>query len=265
MSKTIYDALVGGGLSAVGACALMGNMYCESTLKANIVEKRCTMSDEDYTRAVDSGAITADQFMKDSFGYGLCQWTYWTRKKALLEYARAKGVSIGDEAMQCEFCVHELKTDYPDLYKTLCSIGDLYTDVALVCKDYERPAVNNIPQRYDAANRYYEQYAMPLGTTASSSVTVTTGGTEQQKQQQGGILDGLLGLLGYKKDKTLACDQKTWIALAKRMPTVQRGDNSDAVKALQCMLNVCGGYLHADGDWGPDTEATFERYKGGAL
>ena len=69
----------------------------------------------------------------------------------------------------------------------------------------------------------------------------------------------------HKKDKTFVCDQKTWIALAKRMPTIQQGDNSDAVKALQCMLNVCGGYLHADGDWGPDTEATFERYKGGAL
>ncbi len=265
MSKAIYDALVAGGLSPVGACAVMGNMWAESTLKANIVEKRCTMSDEDYTKAVDTGAISVDQFIKDSYGYGLCQWTYWTRKQALLVFAKSKGVSIGDAAMQCEFCISELKADYPDLYKTLCSIGDLYTDTVLFCKDYERPAVNNIKPRFEAANKYYEEYAMLPGVTTSASTVPTS--TATQTEQQSSLLDGILGLFGYKKDvkAKYVCDTKTWVALAKRMPTIKKGDNSDAVKALQCMLNVCGGHLDADGDWGDDTELTFEKYKGGAL
>lgn len=263
MSKAIYDALIGGGLSPVGACAVMGNMWAESTLKANIVEKRCPMSDEDYTKAVDTGAMAPDQFIQDKYGYGLCQWTYGARKKALLEFARKRGVSIGDEHMQCDFCVEELRADYADLYRTLCSMGDLYTDVARVCKEYEKPDGNNIGPRYEKANEYYEQYF--LSYTQPNDAIFVPAPKEQAQPEPLSFIDNLLELFGYKKDKTLVCDQKMWISLAKRMPTIKKGDNSDAVKALQCMLNVCGGYLHADGDWGPDTEATFDRYKGGAL
>lgn len=259
MSKEIYDALVSGGLSPVGACAVMGNMWAESGLKADIVEKRCTMSDEDYTKAVDTGTISPDQFARDAFGYGLCQWTYWTRKKALLEFARTHNVSVGNATMQCEFCIAELKSDYPDLYQTLCGMGDLYTDVALFCKDFERPAYNNIDARYTAANKYYEQYAMAFTQPQKPAQTVTA------QKPQTSILDGILGLLGFKQPTTYVCDQKTWISLAKRMPTIQKGDNSDAVKALQCMLNVCGAYLDADGDWGKNTEAVFEKYKEGTI
>lgn len=266
MSKSIYDALIGGGLSPVGACAVMGNMYAESALKANIVEKRCTMPDEEYTKAVDTGAIAPDQFIQDKYGYGLCQWTYWSRKKTLLEFARKRGVSIGDEHMQCDFCVEELRTDYPTLYNALTTMGDLYTNVERVCREYENPDVKNINQRYEAANKYYEQYFLSFTQPQDDiAAFIPVSQTQAQQQQPASFLDGLFGLFGYKKDKTFVCDQKTWIALAKRMPTIQQGDNSDAVKALQCMLNVCGGYLHADGDWGPDTEATFERYKGGAI
>lgn len=257
MSKIIYDALIGNGLSPVGACAIMGNMYCESTLKANIVEKRCTIPDEQYTQMVDSGAMSAETFANDKYGYGLCQWTFNTRKQALLEFAKSKGVSIGDAQMQCDFCVQELKQDYPDLFKTLCAMGDLYTDTALVCKDYERPATNNIQARYNAANKYYEEYALSYTQPQSNTVSA------QPEQKQGNFIDDILGFFGYKKDTTFVCDQKTWLALAKRMPTISYGSNSDAVKAMQCMLNVCGAYLHADGDWGDDTEAAFEKYKKG--
>lgn len=262
MSKSIYDALIGGGLSPVGACAVMGNMYAESALKSNIVEKRCTMPDEEYTKAVDTGAIAPDQFIQDKYGYGLCQWTYWSRKKALLEFARKRGVSIGDEHMQCDFCVEELRTDYPALYQTLTGIGDLYTNVERVCKEYENPDVKNIDSRYQAAVKYYDQYA--LGYTQPQDPLAITPVPAGQ-QQQNNWLDDLLGMFGYKKDKTFVCDQKTWIALAKRMPTISYGANSDAVKAMQCMLNVCGAYLHADGHWKDNTEAAFEKYKGGAL
>lgn len=157
--QTIYNALRSGGLSPAGACAMMGNMWCESTLKSNIVEKRCSMGDFDYTYAVDNGMITRWQFMADAFGYGLCQWTYSSRKLDLHEYAKSLGVSIGDEKMQCDFCIFELQRDYAELYSYLCHTDDLPEAAKRICAEYECPAVNNFADRINAAQRFYNQLA----------------------------------------------------------------------------------------------------------
>jgi hypothetical protein len=39
------------------------------------------MNDASYTVAVDNGSYT--NFTHDSAGYGLAQWTYWSRKQGL--------------------------------------------------------------------------------------------------------------------------------------------------------------------------------------
>lgn len=156
--REIYGYLRAGGLSPAGACAVMGNMFCESGMIANNVENRCSMSDFDYTRAVDTGTISEYQFKCDAYGYGLCQWTYSTRKAGLYGYAKTKGVSIGNEMMQCEYCIIELKTpEFADLYRLLCECteDELHTATGLVCTNFEKPAVNNIKPRYDAARKYY--------------------------------------------------------------------------------------------------------------
>ena len=67
-------------------------------------------TDATYTAAVDSGAYS--NFTKDSAGYGLAQWTYWSRKEALLNYARGKKKSVGDLTTQRGFLMEELTTDY---------------------------------------------------------------------------------------------------------------------------------------------------------
>ena len=55
--QTIYNALRAGGLSPAGACAMMGNMYCESGLRSDNVQDNCAMGDSDYTWNVDNGGI----------------------------------------------------------------------------------------------------------------------------------------------------------------------------------------------------------------
>ena len=158
MSKeTIYKYLRQGGLSHNGACAMMGNMYCESLLKSDNVEDRCYMSDTQYTDAVNSGVIDRNQFEHDAYGYGLCQWTYYTRKDELWKRTVGKGISVADEKAQCELCVYELKTDYPDLYFFLHGDCDLYTATSRICKEYERPYYNNIDPRYNKAKEYSDQ------------------------------------------------------------------------------------------------------------
>lgn len=67
----------------------------------NSYEKKYGFSDAEYTAAVDSGAY--GNFIHDSAGYGLAQWTYWSRKKTLYDHAKAAGVSIADMNMQLAF------------------------------------------------------------------------------------------------------------------------------------------------------------------
>lgn len=150
-ARDIYAKLIAAGLTHEGACGLMGNMQAESTLKANIAQRGMTaLSDEEYTAAAAEWPV---KFIHDGVGYGLCQWTYWSRKQALFNFAQERGASVGDEGMQVDFCVHELKSDYPGLWALLCSVTDIYTAASEVCTVYERPAVNNITVRAGYANQ----------------------------------------------------------------------------------------------------------------
>jgi len=157
--QTIYNALRTGGLSRVGVCAMMGNMAMESALISTNVEDRCTMSDFDYTHAVDTGTISKHQFVHDSFGYGLCQWTFYARKENLYNLAKEKGVSIGDEAMQCDFCIWELKNENAGLYSFLCVTDNITEAAKRICAEYERPAYNNFADRINAAQKYFNLLA----------------------------------------------------------------------------------------------------------
>ena len=155
MSKqSIYNYLKQGGLSHNGACAMMGNMYCESLLKSDNVEDRCQRTDASYTEAVNNGTINRNIFDHDAFGYGLCQWTYFTRKDELWQRTVGKGISVADERAQCDLCVSELKRDYRNLYNYLCGDCDLYKAAERICKEYEQPAVNNVNDRYVKAREY---------------------------------------------------------------------------------------------------------------
>lgn len=154
--ESIYNRLLSAGLSRAGACGLMGNMQAESGMQANIVQRgMAELTDAEYTRRADCGQL---DFARDATGYGLCQWTYCSRKQALLDFARARRVSVGDEAMQVDFCIHELRQDYPALFTALCGSASVYDCAARVCREYERPAVNNIGVRATYAQGFYNWF-----------------------------------------------------------------------------------------------------------
>jgi hypothetical protein len=144
--RTIYEALRAAGLTREGACGLMGNMMAESGMRANIAQRGYTeLLDAAYTEAADRGSLP---FAGDGVGYGLCQWTYGARKAALLAFARERGASVGDEETQVQFCIRELRGDYPGVWRVLTGSDDLYECARTVCIQYERPAVNNVDARY---------------------------------------------------------------------------------------------------------------------
>lgn len=161
--KTIWNTLMKTLGNAYGVAGLMGNLYAESGLRSNNLqnayEKKLGMSDEQYTSAVDSGRYT--NFVKDAAGFGLAQWTYWSRKQNLLNYAKSVGASIGDLSMQLEFLVTELR-GYPMLMSTLLQAKSVKEASDAVLTKYERPADQSETvkkKRASFGETFYKKYA----------------------------------------------------------------------------------------------------------
>lgn len=180
-SQKIWNRLIKEGFNAYGAAGLIGNLEAESALKPknlqNSYESKLGFTDDTYTAAVDNGSY--GNFVKDSAGYGLAQWTYWSRKQNLLNFARAAGKSIGDLEMQLDFLCKELKESYSSVYSTLKTAGSVKAASDIVLTQFERPADQSSSvktKRAGYGQKYYNQYAGSKGGNAM-------GATEKAIQQ----------------------------------------------------------------------------------
>ena len=139
--EVIWGFLKEKGLNDYAIAGLMGNIFAESGFKANVLQHSCKSrlghTDETYTAAVDNGTYT--NFAKDSAGYGLVQWTFWTRKQALLDYAKAEKKSIGDLNMQLGFLWRELQ-GYTAVMAVLRNAESIREASDIVLIRYEQPA-----------------------------------------------------------------------------------------------------------------------------
>ena len=160
--SVIWNYLLGKIGNAFGVAGLMGNLYAESGLKPinvqNSYEKKLGYTDDTYTDAVDNGSYK--NFVKDAAGYGLAQWTYYTRKQALLDYAKSIQSSIGNLTTQLEFLYTEL-TGYKTVLSTLKSAKSVKEASDIVLTQFERPAdqsdaVKN--KRAGYGQTYYDKY-----------------------------------------------------------------------------------------------------------
>lgn len=163
--EKIWDYLLAKGLNSYGVAGLMGNLYAESGLLSNNLQntsnKKLGMTDQEYTDAVDNGSYT--NFVKDSAGYGLAQWTYWSRKQALLDFAKAAGVSIGDLEMQLDFLFYELSTGYTNsVLNVLKSATSVLQASNAVLLNFERPADQSTSvqtKRSEYGQVYFDKFA----------------------------------------------------------------------------------------------------------
>lgn len=153
----IYRLCLGLGMTPAGAAGCTANILHESNGRADNVENTCPLSDEDYTKGVDNGTYT--NFVNDHYGYGICQWTYYTRKEALLKYAKEHGVSIADANMQFQFMARELRESYAYVWSTLITTSDPYTAGYVMCEKFERPkgGETSAKQRGQKAKEIYDR------------------------------------------------------------------------------------------------------------
>lgn len=175
--EKIWNYLKAQGMTDAGIAGLMGNLYAESGLSPtnlqNTYEAKLGYTDATYTAAVDNGSYT--NFAKDSAGYGLAQWTYWSRKEALLAYAKAQGTSIGDLEMQLGYLVKEL-TSY-GLLASLKSATSVREASDLILLKFEKPASMNSEatqtKRASYGQTYYDKYAGAATASVKGGSTMT--------------------------------------------------------------------------------------------
>lgn len=221
-NQSIYQALLIAGLTPEGACGMMGNMMAESSMKSNIAQRGMTsLSDEQYTLAADMGTIN---FSADSVGYGLCQWTYGPRKAALLKYAKQHNASVGDEAMQVQFCLQELK-DYGAVNNVLRTSHDLKQCSDIVCTQFERPAYNNLDARYKFSLDFFNQFGkMNKPNTPAVEIAPKT-----DNAQNSFAFTNLFSTLANKIGNSGKTTQSN-------MPVLKEGDSGAGVAAIQVAL-----------------------------
>lgn len=143
-----------------GTAALMGNLQAESGIIPYRLQGDFTSTyykSINYTDDVVSGVISKAEFMNDGQGYGLAQWTYYTRKEALYDAWQNSGyASIGDIRFQVSFLLNELQSSYPTVYNALVNATDIRTASDIVLVQFENPADQSLAVKL---------YRASLGTT----------------------------------------------------------------------------------------------------
>lgn len=152
---------------------IMGNMKVESNLLPNNLqsayEKSLGMTDEQYTKAVDNGTYT--NFIHDSAGYGLVQWTYWSLKEDLYNLCKERNKSISD--IQCQLdCLYQQLINNK-LLGSLNSTTSVRAASDIFLTKFERPKDQSEKVQIARANYGQEFYNQFAGQTVR-------GGTESK-------------------------------------------------------------------------------------
>lgn len=191
VERELYAFFKSKGLCNNGIFGLFGNLYAESGMKPgnlqNSSEKKLGLTDEAYTAAVDSGNYK--NFVHDSAGYGLAQWTYWSRKEAMLAFHQAKGASIGDALTQAEFLYKELSEGYKSVLSVLKTAASIREASDAVLLQFERPANQSEAVRKKRAGYGQEYEALYQKEGGNKGMTEA-----QARQKIVSIMQGWIGL-----------------------------------------------------------------------
>ncbi|MBR6504805.1 MAG: glucosaminidase domain-containing protein [Clostridia bacterium] len=149
VQDNVWYALKQCGFSNIAIAGVMGNIECESEFIPGITEQGNSKE-----------------------GIGLVQWTFYTRKNGLIDYAASKGLTWQDLNTQIEYLITEInRGEGPaSAYVKVC---DIWTEsqrsrwinaktveeaTTIFCDYFEKPGVRAIEKRINAAKKYFEEY-----------------------------------------------------------------------------------------------------------
>lgn len=163
VERQVYDTLVGFGISPAGACGILANAKAESDLCPNNLEnfynRKFVISDVEYTNLADKGEI---DFVHDTAGYGLWQFTYYSFKQVLFDMATVNGTSVSDVRTQVEVLIEILKTpEFSKLFRLLKETNSPENAAKEFMFVFERPANQSesaITARAVFATQFYKNF-----------------------------------------------------------------------------------------------------------
>lgn len=176
-AQKIWNFCKSKGMSDCGAAGTLANLDAESGLNPKNLQDsyqaRLGFTDDSYVAAIDSGAYTKEQFANDGAGAFLAQWTWPPRKRALYEYIKARGTSIGSLEMQLEFFYKELSESYASVLAVLKSSTSVAEATKAMMLKYECPydqSVSAQNKRISIGQKYYAQFVTNSSTGGVSSM-----------------------------------------------------------------------------------------------
>ena len=165
--KQIWDALNADIQNDYGVAGLMGNLYGESSLWPGRVENDFTSGysiSQQYTQAFQNGQVSREQFRYNTVppqvqgygpGYGLAQWTFWSRKYNYWDYQNAgQHGQAGTVGFECWFLLWELQNDFSSTYNVLKNATSVNEASDYVLEHFENP---DNWQSYITIRRQYSQ------------------------------------------------------------------------------------------------------------
>lgn len=159
IQEYMYRRFRKAGMTVEGACAVLGQIQHEGVFQSTNAEDSKKIVDAIYTRQVDNGIITKQQFMFDGVGYGYAQWTFPDRKGKMYDFHRARGKSIGDSETQIDFLIWEMQHDFPNQWRLVTSSHDLAECSLQLLDKWENPDGKDKqkPIRYASSENFYKQ------------------------------------------------------------------------------------------------------------
>lgn len=145
-SRYIWDYFKSKIGNEYGVAGLMGNLEAESGLCPYRLQGDFSSgysASVTYTANVDSGVISEFDFVNNGpggGGYGLAQWTYYTRKQELYDRWKAGPYSsIGSIELACDFLWYELQTSFSGVLSVLKTATSIREASDKVLHDFENP------------------------------------------------------------------------------------------------------------------------------
>ena len=176
--EIIWNFFKGQGFTDSGIAGIMGNLQQESSFLPTNLEQAANnksgYTDARFTEEVDSGLITREEFISSekfsaytyttggvtyyTYGYGLAQWTFYSRKAALYDFAKSKGASIGDLNMQLNFMMKEMSSSLKSFLKSTMDVADACLKFHNVYEGSADTAAM-IQRRINYAQAIYDKYS----------------------------------------------------------------------------------------------------------
>lgn len=151
--EKIWNYLASQGMTQYAIAGIMGNLQQESNLRPDNVQNDMGYEDADYVAGIKSGAISREDFINDSRGFGIAQWTYNTRKAALYDALGPQNIdSLGG---QLAFMVDEMGAD---LINKMNNASSAEAATNIFQYSYEGAGIPNMEGRIQYANEFYSKY-----------------------------------------------------------------------------------------------------------